>query len=654
MTNKQHTSRPHRADIDGLRAIAVLLVVMDHLQFRHFAGGYVGVDVFFLISGYLIGSSLISEFSNHSFSLMAFYERRVRRIFPALLAMLAMTSMLAYHYLMPGALESYAGSLLAALLSFSNFLFYQQAGYFTTPSAAKPLLHTWSLAVEEQFYVFFPLLLYVIFRWFSRWLRVILWSVAGITFAFSVWVVSLDSAAAFFWSPLRAWELIGGVLVSQHGFAALRRGWVREIAAAVGVVLILYPGMHYTAQTAFPGWTALFPCLGSALILAAGQVGTSGVGRILSTRPFTFIGLISYSLYLWHWPILVFQNNGLMLSIHPIWERQTKLLVLGVSLVVATLSWLLIERPFRSGPLKLRRRPLFLLNAQVAVVIACFAFGIMGAKGAPLRFSDEVLHVASFASYDVSIPWRVGTCFLMPTNSFGDFKTDTCLSSVPKHKEYLILGDSTAAQLYPGLVKTFPQIHFQQATSSACPPYADLSAVELQYRANCRAMLRYIHETYLPTRHIDGVILAAVWEESSLANLGQEIERFQQQGIPVILVGPVIEFDFPLPLLLSAEMQRHDSVGVRAENMTEHLIRRDEHVDAVMSEKARDEWHIRYISYFKDLCKQEADIGKTSWEANGCPLFTSTGEPLLFDNHHLTITGSLLFAGAMREQGQLP
>jgi SGNH domain (fused to AT3 domains) len=167
-------------------------------------------------------------------------------------------------------------------------------------------------------------------------------------------------------------------------------------------------------------------------------------------------------------------------------------------------------------------------------------------------------------------------------------------------------------------------------------------------------MLRYIHEIYLPTHPIDGVILAAVWEESSLANLGQEIQRFKQQGVPVILVGPVIEFDFPLPLLLSSEMQRHDSEGVRVENMTQHLIRRDELVDTVMSEKARDEWHIRYISYFKDLCKQPVDVGKTPWEANGCPLFTSAGEPLLFDKHHLTLTGSLLFAGAMREQGQLP
>lgn len=139
---------------------------------------------------------------------------------------------------------------------------------------------------------------------------------------------------------------------------------------------------------------------------------------------------------------------------------------------------------------------------------------------------------------------------------------------------------------------------------------------------------------------------------SAVSTASSESERrVVSNGVPVIQVGPVIEFDFPLPLLLSSEMQRHDAEGVRVEDMTRHLIRSDEQVDTMMSEKARDEWHIRYISYFKDLCKQAVDAGKTSWEANGCPLFTSTGEPLLFDKNHLTLTGSLLFAGAMREQG---
>jgi peptidoglycan/LPS O-acetylase OafA/YrhL len=251
----------------------VLLVVFNHLQFRHFEGGFVGVDVFFVISGYLIGTSLLAEFSRGTFSLTSFYERRIRRIFPALLVMLLIVSGLAYRFLMPEAMVAYAGSLVAAVLSFSNFLFWHQTGYFADASAAKPLLHTWSLAVEEQFYVFFPLLLFCVFRWCRRQLRAILWAVATITFALAVWFTGFDASTAFFWSPLRAWELLAGVLISQHPFEWFRFRGVREVATLGGLLLIVLPGVRYTPQTSFPGWTTLFPCLGAAFIIAAGRRG---------------------------------------------------------------------------------------------------------------------------------------------------------------------------------------------------------------------------------------------------------------------------------------------------------------------------------------------------------------------------------------------
>ena len=223
-SESQSSHLAYRRDIDGLRAVAVVLVIADHLR-SHFSGGYIGVDVFFVISGYLISAAMLKEMADGTFSIGNFYERRVRRILPALIVVLLATCVLAWRYLFPSELADFAKSLLAAVFSVSNFWFWHQAGYFDAPSAFKPLLHTWSLAVEEQFYIFFPILLLVIRRFAMRWLKLAIFAVAAVTFALSMFYVQRNAAAAFFFAPLRAWELLIGTIVSQRYVPAIRGLW---------------------------------------------------------------------------------------------------------------------------------------------------------------------------------------------------------------------------------------------------------------------------------------------------------------------------------------------------------------------------------------------------------------------------------------------
>src|SRR5258708_7906370 len=302
-------STPHyRADIDGLRAVAVLLVFAYHLGTARVRGGFVGVDVFFVISGYLIGSIILSEIDSGKFSLLSFYERRVRRILPALFVALAVCAVLAYKFFLPAELDEFAKSFLAATFSFSNVFFYHQAGYFEGPAAMKPLLHTWSLAVEEQFYIFLPLFLLAVRRYSLAVRRNIVMAVTICSFIISAWGAFKNPDATFYLAHTRAWELLLGTLLALDFIPHFSgRSW-RNFLSAAGLTMILASAVLYEKTTPFPGLAAAVPCFGAALIIAAGRDGSSFVGTALSLRPVVFIGMISYSLYLWHWPLIVFQG----------------------------------------------------------------------------------------------------------------------------------------------------------------------------------------------------------------------------------------------------------------------------------------------------------------------------------------------------------
>jgi peptidoglycan/LPS O-acetylase OafA/YrhL len=632
--SNQSSRLTYRTDIDGLRAVAVLLVMADHFR-THFSGGYVGVDVFFVISGYLISAAILKEMANGTFSIANFYERRIRRIFPALIVMLLGVCALSYRYMFPTELADFARSLLAAMFSVSNFWFWHQAGYFDAPSAFKPLLHTWSLAVEEQFYIFFPIFLVLIRRFAPRQLKSAIFGFTALTFALAMFYVQRDATAAFFFSPLRAWELLIGTIVSQRYFPAIRSAMGRNIATIAGVLMIVVPSLRYTAATPFPGLAAVPPCLGAALIIAGGETGTSLVGRLLSLRPVVFIGLISYSLYLWHWPVLVFQNIGGMVAQLPPDSRTLKLAMFAISIALGYLSWKWVETPFRKGRLRPGKRQLFVINGIGVALVSALGAAVLATNGLPGRFPTDALQAASYLDYTMKEPFREGLCFIGSDNTFADFNQSTCLAEAANKPTVLLLGDSQAAQLWPGMQQVLPQVQTLQATAAFCEVFVEEPA---NVRPACSDLAQFVFQDYLLHHHVNAVFYGGRWvEPDDLPGIAQSIEWMKQHGIQVYLFGPMIEYDEPFPRVLATSLRDH-----RPDLVASHKTAGPRELDAKLAAMARDQWHVPYISYYDNLCTP------------GCPSYAAPGVPLLFDEHHLTAAGSILFVETVRDRNQLP
>jgi peptidoglycan/LPS O-acetylase OafA/YrhL len=360
----------YRREIDGLRALAVLPVILFHAGFSAFSGGYVGVDVFFVISGYLITSLLVGELSRGSFSLLRFYERRARRILPALFLVMAVCLPMAWLWLVPADIADLSESMSYVAVFASNVLFARESGYFDTAAELKPLLHTWSLAVEEQYYLLFPLLLAGLWRAGRLTMVLVLVGLGAASLYASI--TRVGDPAAVYLLTTRGWELAVGALIAltlgNRPLPASRLA--RDLASGAGAAMILMAVFMFSADTPFPGAYALIPTVGTALILMAAVPDTQ-VGRVLSSRPLVAIGLISYSAYLWHQPLLAFARHAT-----PAGLTASRLLALcGFSLALAYVSWRLVEQPFRNAA-KVDRRSIFALAIAGSIV-----FGVLGMTG---------------------------------------------------------------------------------------------------------------------------------------------------------------------------------------------------------------------------------------------------------------------------------
>jgi peptidoglycan/LPS O-acetylase OafA/YrhL len=629
----------YRPDIDGLRAVAVLLVLACHLGLA-FPGGFVGVDVFFVISGYLITGTILPEIESGSFSLVQFYERRVRRILPALLVMLLVVTVVAYLVLLPLDLERYARSLIAALFSVSNVTFWREAGYFDTRSLAKPLLHTWSLAVEEQFYLLFPLFLMGLQRWFPKRLRTATVLLAVMSLGVSVYGVSRHPPAAYFLAPSRAWELLLGSLLSQGVGLAVHGRIARNAGAALGLLLIVGSALWFNATTPFPGWAALMPCVGAGLLIVAGEAGGSLVGSLLAWRPMVGIGLISYSLYLWHWPLIVFQHIG--------YQGEGPIRLPGVlpeaaiacmSLLAAGLSWRFVEQPFRTGRLRPRRGVLFAVNGCGVGGLAVAGVVLLSTHGAQGRFTAQEQRIAAYAGLESYAPFRYGTCFIGPESGYKEFRREECLAQHQGREAILLAGDSHAAQLRAGFLAAYPEDDILQATvfgskSMRCVPVLEFKDAGT---TGCDAFYRFLFTDFLLKHSVRTVVLSEQWTEQDLEPLGQTIAYLQAHRVAVVVVGPSIEFDTPLPGLIvkSLKAGRIDTVAAHRRTGLEDLDRR---MDGI----AATRWHVPYISVYRDLCTPQ------------CPIYAAEDVPLLFDDNHFTAAASVLLVSKVRAEGQLP
>lgn len=382
----------HRLEIDGLRAVAVIPVVLFHFDLG-MSGGWVGVDVFFVISGFLITSLILRSLNDSSFSLWDFWERRARRILPAALSVMLVSLIAGWFLLAPHDYRALGESAASQTVFLSNFYFWQTSGYFSAPRELKPLLHTWSLAVEEQFYIFLPLLLLFLRKKSKKATLCILWALLVASFVISVVGVKHFPDATFYLLPTRAWELLLGAILAGYGgmHAGIRDRKLAEVMGWSGLALILAPMFLYTPATTFPGPAAIPPCLGTAMVIFSSGKTKPMVAGFLSDKRIVFIGWISYSLYLWHWPLVVFAKQAAGTSELPLIFR---LFLLFFSIVLAALSWRYIERPFRSRRF-FRETPAF-AKATFGALGLLFLMGISisAYRGMPSRFPAELQQFA--------------------------------------------------------------------------------------------------------------------------------------------------------------------------------------------------------------------------------------------------------------------
>jgi peptidoglycan/LPS O-acetylase OafA/YrhL len=617
-------SKPRfRPDIEGLRAVAVLPVLAYHVSPSMAPGGFVGVDVFFVISGYLISQLLCADIERDRFTIVGFYERRIRRIFPALMAMLAVTFILAWRYCLPGELIDLSRSTMAAALSVSNIYFWMTSGYFSGDELSKPLLHTWSLAVEEQFYLVWPLFLYAGRRYFNRWLIPLTWLLAAISFLVAAVGAFYFANQTFFAPYTRLWELAAGGLLAMGALPETSRPFLRNVLATAGFALIAGSVFLIHATMPFPGLLALPPVAGAGLIILAGRGGDSLVYRGLALKPIAFIGAISYSLYLWHWPINTFQRNYAFLGGYDSWK--SKVLICVVSIAVAALSWRFIEQPFRQGKLRPSNRTLLKLAAAATGCIVGMAGLATARDGLPSRFSTAELATVQHLVRVTGNSWRSHQCFLFEPRVDTALAPE-CLAIDPDRKNILLLGDSHAAQLWKGLNTVFDQVNWLQATASDCLPTIIHRIGE---RITCSQVLDDVMRNFLTRQHVDNVFLIARWKNTSLENVAATLDYMKANHIPVTLVGPTALYDAPIPRLVISAMRASDP-----SLLGRHMDPSMADLDGQMRKLAADHG-VPYISLLQLQCTS-APCPDGPW-------------PELSDQEHFNALGAEIIARKIRD-----
>ena len=375
----------YRPEIDGLRALAVMPVILFHAGFEWFSGGFIGVDIFFVISGYLISSIIINELSLNEFSILNFYERRARRILPALFFVVGFCIPFSYFLLPPLDLKDFGQSLIAVSTFLSNFLFWSESGYFETAAELKPLLHTWSLAVEEQFYILFPLILISTWRFGTKWTSFILFIIFILSLSLAHWSTLRYPSSAFYLLHTRMWELLLGVFTAIYlkSYPLKNLPVINQSLSIIGFCMIIYSIIAFDKTTPFPGFYALVPTVGTVLLIVF-AVPRTAIYKVLSFKPIVGIGLISYSAYLWHQPLLAFSRHQMSEN-----SQVILLLICIISIVFAWFSWHFIEKPFRNKN-SFDRKQIFSF-----AFLGIFAFSTLGFifhsyDGFPNRVNSEI------------------------------------------------------------------------------------------------------------------------------------------------------------------------------------------------------------------------------------------------------------------------
>jgi len=546
----------YRPEVDGLRAAAVLIVVFYHAGLG-FSGGFIGVDVFFVISGYLITSLILKDAQKGSFMLSDFWQRRIRRIMPAAVVLMVFSLVVGWFVLLPDDFVGLGASALSQTFFAANIYFWRTLDYFSVAADEKPLLHTWSLAVEEQFYVFFPVLLLVLFRFRPLRTKTALLSIflagTAASFSLSVWSLVEAPLASFYLLPSRAWELLLGSIIALAPRPSEIGGkrWPLDVMAWGGLAAILVPSWLYSSETPFPGTAALLPVLGTAaFIWATNGADASGRGisaqRIMALRPIVFIGLISYSLYLWHWPLLAFARYVNITE--PTLTVRSGLV--AVSIVLATLSWRFVETPFRHHGVA--KRPVFIFSFAGASLLLLTALSatVVLSKGFPQRVAPEIVEVANVRLERPEME-EIGIKHVKAG------KVKELGGSQESAPQLLLWGDSHAWALAPAVAKFCREnnIRGQAIYYPATPPlvdYVSKSNQGLDHRSP-----EWVEEVidYIARTGIRNVIVAGYWSKQERISppgvletaIKTTVQRLSEAGAHVYLFLQVPTHGAPVP-----------------------------------------------------------------------------------------------------------
>jgi len=616
----------YRPEIDGLRALAVIPVVLFHAGLELFSGGFVGVDIFFVISGFLITTILLKALHKGNFSIANFYERRARRILPALFVVMATCIPFAWAILLPSDLKEFAQSLIASTTFSSNIFFWLESDYFADSAKLKPLLHTWSLAVEEQYYIFFPLLLMAIWRWHKPYINAIFVLLALLSLAAAQLGIIYQPSASFYLLPMRGWELLIGVLgaMYQYNKPLGQNKSVDQVLSLIGLALIVLSIITYDESLPWPSLYAILPTFGALLIILFATQETL-VARILSHTIMVHCGLISYSAYLWHQPIFAFARYYLILPPSPVLMLVLCVLVYGL----AYITWRFVETPLRYTQASSRKVMYWSLSG----------IGLFLVVGFTLTMTTQVDKVTNksaqkyfnYLAYNKSDVWnkstQTGQCFLTSThNSFTYFDKKHCLTTQKNKLNVFVFGDSHSAH-YVGAMRTlYPDTNILQASSSGCFPLLPLAGSK-----RCVDLNNYIFKEFLPQQKhkLDVIVLAARWQSENIEKLPQTLDTLGKYAHKVLVIGPTVEYEKSLPRLLGqAEESRKNLKDLSTQFQTSERFILDQEFKAFFAAK-NDK--LTYISVMDSICNKDE---------KSCKFVTNKGVPVAFDYGHFTLEGA--------------
>ncbi|WP_375779232.1 acyltransferase family protein [Bradyrhizobium sp. ma5] len=620
--------RGYRPDIDGLRAVAVMAVIAYHAFPRLIPGGFAGVDIFFVISGYLITGIIHREMLEKRFRFANFYARRVLRIFPALIVVVVAPFMVGWFVLPVGEMEALGANIKGAAAFIENFVLHEQiVGYFDPAAERLPLLHLWSLGIEEQYYIVWPAALWLISLWPARRVLIVL-ALALCSFVACVLTPPVDSAWAFYSPTTRGWELLAGALLAlwlPEDPGVVRRQFDTALAfAGLGGVAFAFWGL--SGSRPWPGFLTLVPVLAAMTLIAT--AGTLVHRRLLSARPMVLVGLISYPLYLWHFPLIAFAKlNAGGVTVPTL--SMCGLLVL--SFLLAWLTYRFVERPIRFGKSTIELRVAPLIVAMVGIWL--IGFGAVNTRGLPVRFPESIRGFMLSGS-ETSIYWRPGRCLLLqkPASEFAP----ECAGN-GGHPLLLIWGDSYGGALYPGLLHFARERGYDvaQYTASACPPLIGYALAE---RPLCKSINDDV-VARIGKLHPDVVILDATWgqaEPTLSADLPRTVSQLKAANIArIVLMGPPPSWQGGGLSANVLDYYRQTGTVLPARTFYRSNDEWTRGRDVMLSALSR-KLGIHYISVRNIFCNDDGCLSRIG---------PNESELTAFDPGHLTVPGSMFLVG---------